>query len=99
MVVQRPGSGARVGTAVRRLMSTLCRDLAIVGAAFYGSAEILAAVRQTSDGPPDEDRSSEAVAREIAEGIAELEDFLAQQACDPRAPRRRTRPRRPTRGR
>jgi hypothetical protein len=87
MIPQPPGLSATVRVAVRRLMANLFRDLAIVGAAFYGSADILAAVRQGSAGATDEVPSSDALAHEVAEGIADIESFLAALAPDPN-PRR-----------
>ncbi|HEX5532905.1 MAG TPA: hypothetical protein VFX33_04110 [Actinomycetales bacterium] len=87
MVPQQLGLSAMVRVAVRRLMANLFRDLAIVGAAFYGSADILTAVRHGSAGPTDEVPSSEALAQEVAEGIADIESFLAALAPDPN-PRR-----------
>jgi hypothetical protein len=73
------------------------RDLAIVGASVYGNADVLTAVRNGSCGA-DRAPQAGALAREVAEGIAEIEDYLAARSharspAPPSAPRpRRRRP-------
>ena len=92
MVLQPAGTAARVRAAVRRLMSGLFRDLAVAGAAFCGSADVLVAIRQTPAGATDGSRSPDDQAREVLEGIAEIEDYLAAQADRPKPSRGRGRP-------
>jgi hypothetical protein len=81
--------------ALRYVLWVVVSGFAVVGAAFYGGAGV-AAVWQKA-GPPARRRNDE-VSREAAEGIAEIEAFLATQppqASDddpPPAPRRKLPP-------
>lgn len=76
---------------LRYVLWIVVSGFAVVGAAFYGGAGV-AAVWQKA-GPPARRRRDE-VAREAAEGIAEIEAFLAAQQPSieppepPPAPRR-----------
>ncbi len=92
-------SGRRVHTALRRWMWCALRDLAIVGASFYGNADLLTAIRNEAHGSTNRATEARAVAREAAEGIAEIEDYLVAQCHGPSQtpPRSASRPRRPQR--
>jgi hypothetical protein len=81
MAAQSAGSGRWVHDTLRRWLSNAARDLAIVGASFYGSADLLIAIRENPPGRAA--RSTEPLRREIAEGIAEIEAFLAARAPRP----------------
>ncbi|WP_157574503.1 hypothetical protein [Jiangella muralis] len=80
---------------LRYVLWVVVSGFAVVGAAFYGGSGV-AAVWQKS-GPPARRRQDE-IAREAAEGIAEIEAFLAtQRPVDeppepPPAPRRKRPP-------
>lgn len=81
--------------ALRYVLWVVVSGFAVVGAAFYGGAGVAAAWQKA--GPPARRRNDE-VSREAAEGIAEIEAFLATQppqASDddpPPAPRRKLPP-------
>lgn len=81
--------------AMRYVLWVVVSGFAVVGAAFYGGAGV-AAVWQKA-GPPAR-RKNDEVSREAAEGIAEIEAFLATQHPEktdeepPPAPRRKLPP-------
>ncbi|WP_157987710.1 hypothetical protein [Jiangella endophytica] len=78
---------------LRYVLWVVVSGFAVVGAAFYGGSGV-AAVWQKA-GPPARRRSDE-IAREAAEGIAEIEAFLAaQQPSEPPEPPPAPRPKRP----
>lgn len=64
---------------LRRLTVVAARSCAVLGASFWGDADLLAAIRNDGASGPRPLRGAPADAHEVARGIVEIEAFLASR--------------------
>lgn len=67
--------------ALRRALAVGVGGLRVLGATYCGDADLLLAMQSTRTRPLNRVAEPAAVAREMLEGIAEIEAFLAVQAA------------------
>jgi hypothetical protein len=71
--------------ALRRVFAAAVRGCAVLGAAFCGNAELLVAMQRSPARPPNHIMAPEAVDQETADGIAQIEAFLAANVPRPKS--------------